>query len=181
MFIYLKAFLWEKGSAKENEKKTRDFLLEYALKANGIDINNISIVKSEHGKPYINDNKVFFNISHTKGLCAVAVSAAELGVDTELIKERKNYVEKRFCNKAELEYLEKSNSFINDYYKIWTYKEAYSKLTGSGLTSDFRTINSLVSPEGKSVFTDIININNQNFYLTAIEDKENAEFNVILL
>lgn len=41
------------------------------------------IIKGRFGKPYIEGSDVFFNISHTDGAIAIAVSDLEVGVDIQ--------------------------------------------------------------------------------------------------
>ncbi|MCD8201393.1 MAG: hypothetical protein LUD47_04950 [Clostridia bacterium] len=46
------------------------------------------IQKNEYGKPYVPENPVYFNISHTRGCAAVAFSDAPVGLDIECLRRR---------------------------------------------------------------------------------------------
>ena len=51
-------------------------------------ISNYEIAKNKNGKPYLKDNKVYFNISHKKDMIAIAVSKNEIGFDILIIKKK---------------------------------------------------------------------------------------------
>lgn len=102
-------------------------LLYRVLEENGLPVG--TVVFSETGKPAFADSELCFSISHTKGLCAVAVSDRPVGVDIELI--RSDY-SPRLVEKS-LTQREKEN-FDGDFTLLWCRKEATAKRTGSGIT-----------------------------------------------
>jgi 4'-phosphopantetheinyl transferase len=98
------------------------------------------------GKPSLarqaatSDSSLSFNVSHSGGLAAIAVSrAAELGVDIEV--ERADLeletIARRFFAPGEVEALlahppsERQGAF----YRCWTRKEAYLKARGTGIVA----------------------------------------------
>lgn len=97
--------------------------------------------KNQHGKPFLSNprfrQKVYFNLSHTKGMVAVALASDELGLDVE----KKSYeldvdkISKDVLNDEELSLLSSAQGQekIDLFYKFWTLKEAYIKATGLGL------------------------------------------------
>lgn len=86
----------------------------------------------ENGKP-IADNG-FVSISHSGDMVTVCTSEKPIGIDIELIDDKRNLEKlsnRVFCGK-ELETF-KNNPTPEQFYKIWTQKEAYSKIEGQGV------------------------------------------------
>ena len=89
------------------------------------------------GKPYLqnkrNSPEVFFNLSHSGDYVVCAVSEKEVGVDIQ--KMRAEGIEKladRFFSVEERRILQGRQDL---FYRLWTRKEAYGKLTGEGITA----------------------------------------------
>ena len=72
----------------KRERKAAGVLLSYAIaKCFGLDESRLEYAEEDFGKPYVTSHPdVHFNISHTDGYCAVAVSDKPVGVDIQLIK-----------------------------------------------------------------------------------------------
>ena len=87
------------------------------------------ICRNEYGKPYAEGNKIFFNISHSGDICAIAVSDNPVGVDAEKTcgKER-GAVLSRLTAREKSE-TEDERGFLRN----WTAKEAYVKYRGESL------------------------------------------------
>ncbi len=106
------------------------------------------ICRDEHGKPYIEGHpEVFFNLSHSGKFVAMAYGDRPVGID---IQETRNVTEsfaKRILNGSEIDKCDLSD--IKTICRLWTIKEAYSKLTGLGLSYDFRDC--IIDTEEKTV------------------------------
>lgn len=90
------------------------------------------------GKPCFEDSTLSLSLAHSHGISVAAVcDGGELGIDLELIREHRDRdaLAKRFFSSSELDELEKSEDKTTDFFRIWTEKEAFSKMTGKGLTS----------------------------------------------
>ena len=82
----------------------------------------------EHGKPYFPGSPVHFSLSHGNTVCAVSVSDAPTGVDTEPNARTFNArMIGRCLSKEEL------SAFDGDFIRLWCRKECVAKLTGEGL------------------------------------------------
>lgn len=95
--------------------------------------------KGEHGKPYLHGYPhIHFNLTHCKNMVACAFDTKPVGIDCELprkyldsvIKKTFSNQEKCFFEKAANSNEEKQNWF----FRFWTLKEAYVKMTGTGIT-----------------------------------------------
>lgn len=108
--------------------------LLYSMLNEYFGINNPKILKTAKGKPYIDNNGVYFSISHTYGLVACAVSDSPVGIDCEKITTKYDKKVESFANRYFLENeinLLKNEEFSSlCFYKIWTAKEAIYKMQG---------------------------------------------------
>ncbi len=92
------------------------------------------LCRDENGSPYLSRNgerveNLFVSLSHSHTMCAAALSDTPVGVDIELVTERKDEskIEERFMSRLRMPggIEEKEHPF---FYK-WTYFEACYKVT----------------------------------------------------
>lgn len=100
-----------------------------------------TIAKEKNGKPYFKDNEnVHFSLSHSGNIAFCAVSCDRVGVDTQIICDFKEGICRRYFTKNERDFVLKSKEAAerkDRFFRIWTLKEAYAKMTGGGL-GEFR-------------------------------------------
>lgn len=106
-----------------------DFVTEILRKYFGIEAPVYR--RNEHGKPYLADNRVYFNLSHSGGITAVAICEEEVGLDIQ--SEQKRECPSLLNRLTDAERKE-------DFYSLWTAKEAYVKLRGSSLAADLPSL-----------------------------------------
>lgn len=99
----------------------------------------------EHGKPYVEDFDVEFNISHSGDMVVCAIDDNPVGIDIEQIRPIDLTVAKRICTDEELLFLfahtpiEEEFAYTTDmaistrFFEIWTKKEAFGKCLGNGV------------------------------------------------
>lgn len=88
------------------------------------------------GKPYFKNLPCHFSLSHSGEYVFCAVSDEEIGADIQMCKTLKNHhLEKRYFTEREQQLLvgEKGEERQKKFYRLWTKKEAYGKLTGDGI------------------------------------------------
>lgn len=101
-------------------------LLRYAL---GEKVN--TIITNEYKKPFLQEENIYFNLSHSGELVLLATDTQKLGIDIEKIKEAPLGVSKKCFTDDELSWL--YNKRANEaFYKIWTAKESVMKAFGKG-------------------------------------------------
>ena len=93
----------------------------------------------EHGKPYLIDSDLQFNISHAGDRLAVAIVLEQsVGIDIEYHSSKLNPMElaQRFFNPNEYQQLlaVSRDQQLLYFYRLWTLKEAFVKATGKGLS-----------------------------------------------
>lgn len=95
----------------------------------------LEIKKSIHGKPYIPNVPVHFNISHSEDWVVCAISNQNVGIDIECIKDINTNIALHFFSREENDFLHNNEGTkkLDSFYDIWTLKESYIKWTGLGL------------------------------------------------
>ena len=88
---------------------------------------NCDVLYKENGKPYTSICPI--SISHSGENVLVGISENDIGVDIEVIKPFDKRLISRYFTKSEQEFIKTDD----DFFKIWTVKEAFLKLTGEGL------------------------------------------------
>ena len=96
---------------------------------------------NEHGKPLIIGHpKIFFNLSHCKEAAICVVSDQPVGVDVESIREYKDSLAEYTMNEDELHQIKNSTHPAATFIRLWTMKEATTKLIGTGISNDMKTV-----------------------------------------
>lgn len=100
--------------------------------------------KNKYGKPYLDNNHLFFNISHSNETLVVAFSDKEIGVDIEKIGFCNfNIANRCFCENEYNYIVSKFKDKDVRFFDIWTKKEAYIKYLGIGLLKPLNSFNVL--------------------------------------
>jgi 4'-phosphopantetheinyl transferase len=125
---------WRADGRGAESSAVRSLLMSYS---GGVDI---QIDHDAHGKAHVRGDALHFNISHSGGALAVAVSRSQpLGVDLEHQRRPRRVLElaRRFFAPHEAHALgflpeaERQVAFL----KLWTCKEAWVKANGSGIAA----------------------------------------------
>lgn len=97
---------------------------------------NLSLVRSTHGKPYLEHAPdIHFSVTHSGDFWLCAISAHPVGLDLQQIqKAPTRKLARRFFHPAEADYLEWNP---DAFFKIWSAKESFVKLTGQGIDDSF--------------------------------------------
>lgn len=126
-----------KNSKRFAECVVSEALARVALSlASGIPAGDFVIGRGEKGKPFQTTVPgLFFNISHSNGLCLCAVSDSDVGADIEKSGRIKLKRAKAFLSERELAEYEKAvcdgdRALLAT--KFWCRKESYLKLLGTG-------------------------------------------------
>ena len=131
----------EKLQKIEDQKRAiiSALLLNDILKYYGLSMSDI--IYNEYGKPYLKNNEICFNISHSGDYVVCAVSKNEIGVDIQEIRKVNDLI-------VQKKYTEEEQKYVTDdvtFTKVWTLKESYVKAIGKGLyqkVEEVETINS---------------------------------------
>jgi 4'-phosphopantetheinyl transferase len=106
----------------------------------GVSPRDLAFVLGPHGKPDLLPSghvRVHFNLSHTRGLIALAVTTAgEVGLDVEDCRARRLDIADRFFAPPEIEALRATpeSEQTAAFHTLWTLKESFVKARGTGLS-----------------------------------------------
>ena len=109
-------------------------LLETALSDAGVA--DRTIIVGDNGKPYLASGEIFFNLSHSGDRVMCAVSDREVGCDVQQTGEINLKIADRFFSPDEKMFLDSitdENEKIDVFFRLWTLKESYIKMLGTGL------------------------------------------------
>ena len=119
------------------------------LEKEGIECDHIRCVRSDRGAPRLEpEGMPYVSLSHSGGYTVCAVSNGKVGVDLQktgsLRKEtREAYLDRllrlaqRFYHPADAAWIQTDPE--RRFYTVWSAKEAYVKLTGTGIDGSFET------------------------------------------
>lgn len=99
-----------------------------------VDETDVVFYKNEHGKPYLKDLPCYFNISHSGDFVVCAVSENEIGIDIEKIRPIDLKIAKRVFSEDETTYILSSKTPKENFFELWTKKEAILKCIGTGFS-----------------------------------------------
>lgn len=112
--------------------------LEEALKCFSAHSCDKEIALTKKGKPYFKNIKnIYFSLSHSGSIALCAVSDKEVGADVQLITDFCEKICKKYFSKDEEKYIFASSAQKDKterFFRIWSLKEAYVKMTGEGLS-----------------------------------------------
>lgn len=115
------------------------------------------ITYNKYGKPYLNDNSLHFNISHSDDIVVCALNGGEIGID---IERQTNKIEpaefKQQMTDDEWIKIVSSPNRSLAFYKYWTEKEAVIKKAGKGLSIPLKSFvinNNSTQIEDQTIYT----------------------------
>ncbi len=127
---------------------------------------------NSNGKPELKNHELHFNLSHSGDLVLIGLcQEAEIGVDIEHARAHDNYQEiaERFFTKTEVAELKTSD----DFYRIWTRKEAYLKMLGHGITFGLDKFSVSAKKDGDDCLISADQGLMTNCYLGSLKTEEN--------
>jgi 4'-phosphopantetheinyl transferase len=110
-----------------------------------------------HGKPELDPEcaprarELRFNISHSGDRALIVLARVEVGADVEHLKKRRtDDIARRFFAPAEQQRLFALPASAREaaFFRLWTCKEAFLKVTGEGLSRSTRSYEIDVAPSG---------------------------------
>lgn len=120
----------------------------------------------QNGKPYLSErDDIFLNLSHSRNSCVCIISEKETAVDITDKRRISMATAKHFCSRNELDSLVNTADSNTELVRLWSQKECYSKLSGKGLSLDFKNI-------GPEQYRNIHCIDTPRYVLAYYSEKE---------
>lgn len=98
---------------------------------------DVSYRIGEHGKPYLAHGDTHFNITHSGQWVALATANCEIGLDMQTVAPLRPAVMRRCFTQEQRDWI--GNDPLR-FARLWTVKEAYIKMTGTGLSVPARDV-----------------------------------------
>ena len=98
-----------------------------------------TFIYNEHGAPSLPGGP-YFSISHCKQGIAVAISDEPIGIDIEAIRPLSEGLVQKAMNPQEQAQIAAAANPAQEFIRLWTRKEAYVKMQGTGIISDMHKI-----------------------------------------
>jgi len=110
-------------------------LLNTLIKTYDLNLSLEALLYTAHQKPYFENNKIFFNISHTEDIVTCTITDVnDIGIDIEKLNAIDVYPLKNMLTKNEWKYVNSSDNPSDHFISLWTKKEAIIKALGHGLS-----------------------------------------------
>lgn|GEM_PF-3292990 len=123
-------------AADRNRALIASLLLRWGMKAEYPALGMPEILRTAQGKPVLAGGFPFFSVSHSGDYVGCVLSDTAVGLDIQKVTRVSDGVVNRVCTEAERAGISSPETFC----VLWTRKESVAKLTGEGITGDFRHI-----------------------------------------
>lgn len=131
------------------EKHRRRYIISHvAMREIVSDYLNVSsseviVHVGEHGKPYLENNPLYFNLSHSHEMALLGLSFhGNVGVDIEYLNPKINFmnIAERYFTPEEVKQLKDipPETRYQHFYLCWSAKEAYLKAKGIGIANHLK-------------------------------------------
>lgn len=112
------------------------------MTALGLHNDAIRFSYNSYGKPFLDGFADYqFSVSHTDGCVAFAGGSQSVGIDVEKIAKYDPQIPGHFFAPQEAQWIEEQADRSMAFYDIWTKKEAYLKMLGTGLSKPLQSFN----------------------------------------
>lgn len=145
-------------------------IISRILKDNNIDSSDL--YSSNRGK--LKSRKINFNISHSKNLVVGVTSNLKIGCDIEKVVNTPFKIMDRIFTENEVNFVNSGKDLderSQNFFRIWTAKESYLKMTGEGIIKDLKSlevdpIRKKIKRNGIEEACDLFFISLKNYELT---------------
>ncbi|MBQ8002219.1 MAG: 4'-phosphopantetheinyl transferase superfamily protein [Clostridia bacterium] len=139
-------------SDKEKSVLLLSHLLAKKIVSDELDIpfSHVEFSFNEHGKPCVKRDNYHFSISHSGNMIAFVSNLLPIGIDIQQTDNTHAFSAMRFFTKNEQDYIA---SDPKCFFEIWTKKEAYIKMLGTGLSTPLSGFDVLKEPVKDMLFS----------------------------
>lgn len=146
-------------SADENERaakfkrgqadyiNTRIFMRRLLAGYTGQAAQNLVFKTNAHGKPFLPNSDLRFNLSHSQQWAVLAVGLnCDLGIDVESLSDKRSILDiaQHYFHADEIDALSKitnADEQFDFFFRLWTLKESFLKALGTGIATGLDKVN----------------------------------------
>ena len=132
------------------KSKIHQYRDEIISKFLNVSMSQLQYATAEHGKPFLQNQNLHFNHSHSQDDYALALSlnVQDLGVDIESLSRKIRFeaLAKHAFHPQEYQCWKALGEDVHYWFKVWTTKEALLKAHGMGIRLDLNTLNTQMHP-----------------------------------
>ena len=131
------------------------------------------------GKPYLEKSPFYFSISHSEDIVSCIIAKIKVGIDIERIRPINSFAVKKSLTDFEHSTLLNAKNKEEYFFRLWTLKESFLKVTGYGLSYGMKNIqfNLEENKNSRSIFIhsnvkgytfkqEKINVNNKEYIVS---------------
>lgn len=149
-YMYCPRELCPEENYHRYQQKLADRILNLGLRNMfRVDGTRKTVEKGRHGKPYLKGMEQYqYNISNTEGMVVCALSDVSVGVDVERKKPFRESILRKCASPLEKEYILSGADKAQQeerFFRLWTLKESYIKMTGEGMCLPLQEVNFEIS------------------------------------
>lgn len=128
-------------SARQNFVAARGNLREILGAWLDCEPEDIQFGYGDHGKPFVQNHRVHFNLAHSQDLAIYVISDDyAVGIDLEYVDRGRDVTkiaQRYFAEAEQVLIMGAGDRYVQQqtFFKAWTLKEAYAKATGQGIAN----------------------------------------------
>lgn len=153
--------LYKKVDSINNEivKKSKFTSLLHIV--NNLACSEEDLIYNKYNKPLLKDDSMNFSISNCDEFSVYVEDDSEIGIDIEKVDKKNINIKNYAFNDSEILYIDKNES--DNLHLLWTRKEAFVKMIGSGFKTAPKELNIAFCING--ILTDEIKYNGNIYHL----------------
>ena len=126
----MKVYLYEGFTGRK--KESRNLLLDALNKFSDKNFKEEDILFKDSGKPYVEDEKIEFSVSHSVQLWMVAIGESSIGADIQVFKKCDTEgISQKLYSEDEIKFIDLWGDY--GFFKLWTRREALVKAQGKSV------------------------------------------------
>ena len=121
-------------------------IIKKILDENGLSESSLKYL--ENGKPVVEKQKLYFNVSHAGDYVVGVLSDHEVGCDIEKKEDAPLEIARHYFTPGEYEYIKSADDKDKAFFTLWTLKESYMKMTGRGMSQPLDSFEIIRTADG---------------------------------
>lgn len=137
-------------------------IMQKYLKQLDLNEQEMSYSTKVNGKPFFTDYcNLHFNASHSGNVAVCVFSDTEVGCDIQRLTNANRNIAKRYFTQQEYDYIFNNTNPDEAFTRIWSIKEAFLKLEGTGLGGGLSAVNVIIDSDTATI--DCCNVSELRF------------------